>query len=246
MGPVFKIVSQSLIDGQQRAAGNRQAAGPIRNRRQRKSGDDGATVKAVHARTLTGKRLTVQAQRTVLACGGIENARLLEHAHRRAARERLVRYINSKISASIQIDTVMQTAVDELGRALTPSRCLIRTGADAANMPIAYEGAFDPVTEERIEEEAKARAESYLAFVRKCAQDQGIPCDTLCETSDHPYDAILKAADSRQCDLIVMTSHGRKGITAVLLGSETRKVLTHSKIPVLIVRSHYIRGQSVP
>jgi nucleotide-binding universal stress UspA family protein len=101
---------------------------------------------------------------------------------------------------------------------------------------IAYEGAFDPVTEERIEEEAKVRAENYLAFVRKCAQDEGVPCDTLCETSDHPYDAILKAANSRQCDLIVMTSHGRKGIAAVLLGSETRKVLTHSKIPVLIVR----------
>lgn len=101
---------------------------------------------------------------------------------------------------------------------------------------IAYEGAFDPVTEERIEEEAKARAENYLAFVRKTAEDGGIACDTVCETSDHPYDAILKAADSRKCDLIVMTSHGRKGIAAVLLGSETRKVLTHARIPVLIVR----------
>jgi nucleotide-binding universal stress UspA family protein len=101
---------------------------------------------------------------------------------------------------------------------------------------IAYEGAFDPVTEERIEEEAKTRAEGYLAFVRKCAEDAGVASDTACETSDHPYDAILKTADSRGCDLIVMTSHGRKGLAAVLLGSETRKVLTHSKIPVLIVR----------
>jgi len=101
---------------------------------------------------------------------------------------------------------------------------------------IAYEGAFDPVTEERIEEEAKTRAESYLAYVRKCAQEAGVPCDTVCETSDHPYDAILKIAGTRRCDLIVMTSHGRKGLAAVLLGSETRKVLTHTKIPVLIVR----------
>ena len=101
---------------------------------------------------------------------------------------------------------------------------------------IAYEGAFDPVTEERIEEEAKARAENYLAFVRKSAEDGGVACDTVCETSDHPYDAILKTADARKCDLIVMTSHGRKGIAAVLLGSETRKVLTHARIPVLIVR----------
>lgn len=101
---------------------------------------------------------------------------------------------------------------------------------------IAYEGAFDPVTEERIEEEAKARAENYLALVRGNAGSAGVPCETLCATSDHPYDAILKAAEARKCDLIVMTSHGRKGLAAVLLGSETRKVLTHAKIPVLIVR----------
>lgn len=101
---------------------------------------------------------------------------------------------------------------------------------------IAYEGAFDPVTEERIEEEAKTRAQTYLAFVRKVAQDAGVPCDTVCETSDHPHDAILKTASARKCDLIVMTSHGRKGLAAMLLGSETRKVLTHGKIPVLVVR----------
>jgi nucleotide-binding universal stress UspA family protein len=101
---------------------------------------------------------------------------------------------------------------------------------------IAYEGAFDPVTEERIEEEAKARAESYLAFVKKNANEAGIPCDTVCETSDHPYDAILKTADAKGCDLILMTSHGRKGLAAVLLGSETRKVLTHAKVAVLVVR----------
>ena len=101
---------------------------------------------------------------------------------------------------------------------------------------IAYEGAFDPVTEERIEEEAKARAESYLGFVRKECGEAGVQCATICETSDHPYDAILRTADSNGCDLIVMTSHGRKGLAAVLLGSETRKVLTHAKVPVLVVR----------
>jgi nucleotide-binding universal stress UspA family protein len=101
---------------------------------------------------------------------------------------------------------------------------------------IAYEGAFDPVTEERIEEEARERAERYLDFIRKTAQDAGIECDTVCETSDHPHDAILKTAEARGCDLILMTSHGRKGLAAVLLGSETRKVLTHAKVPVLVVR----------
>lgn len=101
---------------------------------------------------------------------------------------------------------------------------------------IAYEGAFDPVTEERIEEEAKARAEGYLTFMKNAAHEAGISCDTVCETSDHPYDAILKTAEAKNCDLILMTSHGRKGLVAVLLGSETRKVLTHAKVPVLVVR----------
>lgn len=101
---------------------------------------------------------------------------------------------------------------------------------------IAYEGAFDPVTEERIEEEARERAERYLDFVRKTARAADVPCDTVCETSDHPYDAILKTAEARGCDLIMMTSHGRKGLAAVLLGSETRKVLTHARVPVLVVR----------
>lgn len=101
---------------------------------------------------------------------------------------------------------------------------------------IAYEGAFDPVTEERIEEEAKTRAQMYLEFIRKTAEASGVQCDTVCETGDHPHDAILKTANARKCDLIVMTSHGRKGLAAMLLGSETRKVLTHARIPVLVVR----------
>ena len=101
---------------------------------------------------------------------------------------------------------------------------------------IAYEGAFDPVTDERIEEEAKARADSYLGHVREAATAAGVPCSTVCETSDHPYDAILRTCETSGCDLILMTSHGRKGLAAVLLGSETRKVLTHATVPVLVVR----------
>jgi len=104
------------------------------------------------------------------------------------------------------------------------------------HLMIAYEGAFDPVTEERIEKEARIRAENYLDFIKKTAAAAGVPCDTVCETSDHPYDAILKVAKAKDCDLILLHSHGRKGLAAVLLGSETRKVLTYSKIPVMVVR----------
>ena len=55
-------------------------------------------------------------------------------------------------------------------------------------------------------------------------------------TSDFPAEAIIDAASKRRCDLIVMASHGRRGLSAVLLGSETQKVLTHSKVPVLVHR----------
>ena len=63
------------------------------------------------------------------------------------------------------------------------------------HLMIAYEGAFDPVTEERIEKEARARADGYLDFVRQTAAAAGVACDTVCETNDHPYDAIIKTAD---------------------------------------------------
>jgi nucleotide-binding universal stress UspA family protein len=56
------------------------------------------------------------------------------------------------------------------------------------------------------------------------------------ETSDVPYEIIVETAEQKQCDLIFMASHGRRGITSLLLGSETQKVLTHSKIPVLVYR----------
>ena len=55
-------------------------------------------------------------------------------------------------------------------------------------------------------------------------------------TSDIPYEAIIEAATQSDCDLIFMSSHGRRGLTSLLLGSETNKVLTHSKIPVLVYR----------
>ena len=55
-------------------------------------------------------------------------------------------------------------------------------------------------------------------------------------SSDLPYQQIIEVARKRKCDVVVMASHGRSGLTGLLLGSETVKVLTHSKIPVLVVR----------
>lgn len=72
--------------------------------------------------------------------------------------------------------------------------------------------------------------------VSAAAKSAGVACDTLHVEHNHIYEAVIDAASARRCDLIVMASHGRRGVSAVVLGSETVKVLTHSKIPVLVYR----------
>jgi nucleotide-binding universal stress UspA family protein len=79
-------------------------------------------------------------------------------------------------------------------------------------------------------------AEKTLGAVAHAAQAVGVACETAQVEHEHPYRAIIDTAASRGCDLIVMASHGRRGISAIVLGSETVKVLTHSKIPVLVHR----------
>jgi len=82
----------------------------------------------------------------------------------------------------------------------------------------------------------KLQAHRNLSVIEKAAQDAGVPCETLCEISDHPYETIIEVAEKRGCDLIMMASHGQRGVKGLLLGSETQKVLTHSRIPVLVFR----------
>jgi nucleotide-binding universal stress UspA family protein len=90
-----------------------------------------------------------------------------------------------------------------------------------------------------IEKEAeivKGLAEAYLSTIEKNAKQAGVACDVISEKSDFPYEAIIRVAEQKGCDLILMASHGRRGVGALLLGSETQKVLTHSRIPVLVYR----------
>jgi nucleotide-binding universal stress UspA family protein len=77
-------------------------------------------------------------------------------------------------------------------------------------------------------------AEKILGAV--AMQTAGVACETIQVEQEHPYQAIIDTADSKGCDLIVMASHGRHGLSAIILGSETVKVLTHCKIPVLVYR----------
>jgi len=83
---------------------------------------------------------------------------------------------------------------------------------------------------------AEAHAEKVLGAVSAAANSAGVACETLHVEHEQVYQAIIDAASARKCDLIVMASHGRRGVSAVVLGSETVKVLTHSKIPVLVYR----------
>ena len=79
-------------------------------------------------------------------------------------------------------------------------------------------------------------AEKTLGAATDAAQAAGIACETIQVEHEHPYRAIIDTAELKGCDLIVMASHGRHGISALVLGSETVKVLTHCKIPVLVHR----------
>jgi nucleotide-binding universal stress UspA family protein len=79
-------------------------------------------------------------------------------------------------------------------------------------------------------------AEETLNAAVNCAKSEGAVCETIQVEHEHPYQAIIDTATSKRCDLIVMASHGRHGVSAILLGSETVKVLTHCKIPVLVYR----------
>ena len=90
--------------------------------------------------------------------------------------------------------------------------------------------------EEEFAKGGRVDAGQFLAVIERAAKAAGVACDTDVATSGHPYEAIIKAAEEKSCDLIVMASHGRRGVQGALLGSETQKVLTHSKLPVLMYR----------
>ena len=92
------------------------------------------------------------------------------------------------------------------------------------------------VTRKLYEQRANALAKEVLAPAERIARAAGVECDTLAVNADEPWSGVLHAAHRRKCDLIVMASHGRRGLARAVLGSETQKVLTHTRIPVLVVR----------
>lgn len=95
---------------------------------------------------------------------------------------------------------------------------------------------YRPETLEAFEARNAQAAEQRLASIVQAAKAGKVTCETVTVKSFSPYEAIIDTAKKHGCDVIFMASHGRRGLSAVLLGSETQKVLTHSKIPVLVYR----------
>jgi len=104
--------------------------------------------------------------------------------------------------------------------------------------PVAYEDFVprDALSPERFAAATDKRVRRLLAPVEKACQAAGVPCRLRHAVHDHPWQAIIEAARRERCDLIVMASHGRRGLAGLLLGSETTRVLTHTRIPVLVLR----------
>ena len=95
-------------------------------------------------------------------------------------------------------------------------------------------GQTDPVgTYEAL---AASSAKAILDETAEIAQSQGVPCKTLHVADKHPADGIVETADKIGADLIVIASHGRRGLSRLLLGSQTYEVVTHTKVPVLVIR----------
>jgi nucleotide-binding universal stress UspA family protein len=91
-------------------------------------------------------------------------------------------------------------------------------------------------TKASYEKHIKAEAARWLAEAERKAKTLGVRCTVVQVEQQHPYRAIIDVAKKQRCDLIAMASHGRRGVSALVLGSETTKVLTHSSIPVLVYR----------
>ena len=103
-----------------------------------------------------------------------------------------------------------------------------------------YVSAFDPSMVEQYKKHVTALATKHLDVARNAATATGVACELVRVEHERPYQAIIDTAKERGCDVIVMASHGRRGISAIVLGSETIKVLTHSPIPIVVVRSQNV------
>ena len=103
--------------------------------------------------------------------------------------------------------------------------------------PIYVEGyAFDQKVIEGIEDSARQAGQKHVDAIDKIAKAAGVPFASLVTKANTSYEGIIDAAKERKCDAIFMASHGRRGLSKLVMGSVTHKVLTHSRIPVVVYR----------
>jgi nucleotide-binding universal stress UspA family protein len=126
-----------------------------------------------------------------------------------------------------------------LGHALDLARLMgaqLHTLAVMEPFPYSAISEMQPVPPQEFFDAQSRVAQARVKTVVEAAAKAGVACLAHTVEALHPWEAILDHAKAQGCDLIVMASHGRRGMSALLLGSETQKVLTHSKLPVLVVR----------
>ena len=102
--------------------------------------------------------------------------------------------------------------------------------------PYSAISEMQPVPPQEFYDAQERIAAARVKAVQDAAAAAGVTCNAHTVEALHPWEAILDHAKSQQCDVIVMASHGRRGVAALLLGSETQRVLIHSPIPVLVVK----------
>jgi nucleotide-binding universal stress UspA family protein len=158
------------------------------------------------------------------------------HASPRKARTRK--------AAAVYKNILIPTDGSELARKAIPAGVALAkaTGAKvtAITVTVPFRLFMDPYvltdTADTYNKRTAVVAEKHLGRIKDAAAAAGVSCDLIHAKHEQPYQAILDAAKKHGCDLIVMASHGRRGIAALVLGSETVKVLTHGTIPVLVCR----------
>ncbi len=126
----------------------------------------------------------------------------------------------------------VDTAI-ELAKAVGAQLCTI-----SVKEPFPYSAISEmqPTPPQEFFDAQERIASKRVQAVVESSQQAGVVCQSHTVEALHPWEAIIEHAQRTGCDLLVMASHGRRGVSALLLGSETQKVLTHSKVPVLIVR----------
>lgn len=113
------------------------------------------------------------------------------------------------------------------------ARLVTWSGVEIYTLPFAEQAYIDQsLYQEQAERQARENAEAVAARARAA----GVPCEALTGSTDSAWEGIIEVAEAHDCDLIFMASHGRRGLAALVLGSETQKVLTHTKIPVIVYR----------